>query len=593
MKKPVLRLFPPIAALAVAFSLTAAPADSSADPLVGLWKAKRWFEPDVRGTLIVQRTGDAFTADIAGRVLPVQVEKGELSFRLPNGEGSFRGRVEGGEISGHWFDPGAYPVRLRAEGPNRWSGSIEPVEQTFTFYLLVRKNEDGSFGIVLNNPERDHGARLGVDRLVRDGNTVKLIAKRDGQDREVVTGTYDPETDVISLSFPSRGGTFDFRREGDESDFYARGKNPPRYVYRPPPARDDGWSTGTLQDAGIDRAAIEKTIQMMVDTPMVATDTPEVHALLVARHGKLVLEEYFHGEHRDKMHDTRSASKSFVSLIAGAAMQAGMPLSASTPVYKVMNGGTFPEGLEPRKRAMTLEHLLTMTSGYQCDDWDEAGPFNEELMWEHEEKEPDFYRYALNIPMAHDPGAKTFYCSPGANLALGVVSRAAGQSAIDLFDRLIARPLKIRNYAWPINRGGQPYGGGGVRINARDFLKLGQLMLDGTWDGRRILGREFAARASSPLYKFVETRFHYGYLWWSLEYPYKDRTVRGFHAGGLGGQAVVVIPELDLVIATFGANYSSAGNYYVQLEIIPKHVLPAVDGSQNGPAKSGTRKRLR
>jgi CubicO group peptidase (beta-lactamase class C family) len=177
--------------------------------------------------------------------------------------------------------------------------------------------------------------------------------------------------------------------------------------------------------------------------------------------------------------------------------------------------------------------------------------------------------------MAHDPGEKPFYCSPGANLALGVVSRASGQSAIDLFDRLIARPLKIRNYSWPINRGGQPYGGGGVRINARDFLKLGQIMLDGTWDGRRILGREFAARASSPLYKFGETPFHYGYLWWSFEYPYQDRKVRAFWAGGLGGQAVVVIPELDLVIGTFGANYSSAGNYYVQMEIIPKHLLPA------------------
>ena len=41
------------------------------DSLVGLWKARRWFEPDVRGTLIIQRSGDAYTADIAGRVIPV------------------------------------------------------------------------------------------------------------------------------------------------------------------------------------------------------------------------------------------------------------------------------------------------------------------------------------------------------------------------------------------------------------------------------------------------------------------------------------------------------------------------------------------
>lgn len=572
----MLRLAAGLAASLVALSLAGAPADSSADRLVGLWKAKRWFEPDVRGPLIIQRAGDAFTADIAGRVLPMSVERGELSFRLPNGEGSFRGKLQGGAIAGYWFDPGASPVRLEADGANRWIGNVEPVENTFTFHLLVRKREDGSFGIVLNNPERDHGARLGVERLVRDGNAVKLIGKRDGQDRELVTGTYDPENDVISLSFPSRGGTFDFRREGDESDFYARGKTPSRYAYRPPPARDDGWTTQTLDDAGIgiDRAAIEKTIQMLIDTPMDSVDTPEVHALLMARHGKLVLEEYFHGEHRDKLHDTRSASKSFVSLIAGAAIQAGAPLSTSTPVYRTMYGENLPADLDPRKRAMTLEHLLTMTAGFQCDDWSSEVPFNEDAMWDQEEKEPDFYRYALNMPMARNPGEKTFYCSPGANLALGVIGRATGESTLDLFDRLIARPMKIRNYSWPINRGGQPYGGGGVRINARDFLKLGQLMLDGTWRGQRILGREFAARASSPLHPF--DAFHYGYLWWSLEYPYKDRKVRAFHAGGLGGQAVVVIPELDLVIATFGANYSSAGNYYVQLEVIPKHLLPGV-----------------
>lgn len=572
--KLVLRLVVPVAALFTALALAGAPADSSADRLVGLWKAKRWFEPDVRGPLIIQRAGDAFTADISGRVIPMRVDGGELSFRLPNGEGSFRGRLTKGAIIGHWFEPDASPVRLNADGPNRWSGNVEPKENTFTFYLLIRKREDGSFGVVLNNPERDHGAWLGVDRIVREGNLVKLIGKRDAQDRELVTGTYDSENDVISLSFPSRGGTFDFRRDGDESDFYPRGKNPPRYVYRPPPVRNDGWATQALEDVGIDRAAIEKTIQMMIDTPMESVDAPEVHALLIARHGKLVLEEYFHGQHRDKLHDTRSASKSFVSLIAGAAIQAGAPLSTSMPVYQAMNGGTFPAGLEPRKRAMTLEHLLTMTSGYRCDDWDSEVPFNEDAMWDQEEKEPDFYRYALNLPMARDPGEKAVYCAPAANLALGVVSRASGELALDLFDRLIARPMKINNYAWPINRAGQPYGGGGVRITARDFLKLGQLMLDGTWRGQRILGREFAARASSPLYSF--DKFHYGYLWWSLEYSYKTQKIRAFYAGGLGGQEVVVIPQLDLVVATFGANYNSAGNYYVLLEVIPKHVLPGV-----------------
>jgi CubicO group peptidase (beta-lactamase class C family) len=97
----------------------------------------------------------------------------------------------------------------------------------------------------------------------------------------------------------------------------------------------------------------------------------------------------------------------------------------------------------------------------------------------------------------------------------------------------------------------------------------------GTWNGRRILGRDYVKRSTSPLYPLG--RFRFGYLWWIHDYPYKGRTVRAFWAGGNGGQAVVVIPELDLAVATFGSNYFSAGSYYVQLEVIPKYILPAVE----------------
>lgn len=559
---------------------------ASADDLVGLWKAKRWFGPFARGALVVERTGTTYTADMVGRTLPVRAEeKGHLAFDLPGGQGSFRGKLEpGGAILGQWYPPDsvtqifkyASSVRLEPDGPDRWSGQVVPFEDVFTLYLLARKRPDGSIGVFLRNPERDLGAWLGVDRLVRDGNVVKLLGKREGEEkeRELAGGTYDAASGEITLTFPNRGRTYQFHRDGDESDFYPRGRHPGRYAYRPPLARDDGWPTGTLEEASIDRAGIEKFIQMIVEMPMESVDTPEIHGFLIARHGKLVLEEYFHGEHRDKLHDTRSAAKSLTALLVGAVIQSGAPLELSVPVYAVMNGGAFPPDLEPRKRAMTLEHLLTMSSGYFCDDIDPAAPGNEDAMLDQTD-EPDYYRYTLKIPMASAPGEKAVYCSINPNLALGVVSRVTGESPLETFDRLIGAPMKISRYGWPQDFAGHPYGGGGVQFLPRDFMKLGQLMLaGGTWQGRRILGRDFVARASAPLYHM--RGIYYGYLWWGIDYPYKDRTVHAFFAGGAGGQGVMVIPELDLVIASYAGNYSSKSSIHIQQNLVARYILPAV-----------------
>ena len=560
-----------------------AAAENGADQLAGLWKAKRWFDGFESSRLIIQRNGEAYSADMLGRTLPVRRNKAELTFSLPDSQGTFQGTLQPNGIRGHWLrtpTPGrggsASPVFLAADGPNRWSGQVAPNRAEFTLYLLARKRPDGSLGVLLGNPERDIGSQFGVERLTREGNLVKLFGKRRGQteEREIASGSYDPENQRITLAFPDRGGSYDFRREGAESEFYPRGKTPGRYGYRPPPALDDGWLTGTLEEANIDRAGIERLIQLLLDAPMDSAGTPKIHALLIARHGKLVLEEYFHGEHRERLHQIYSAGKSVSAIIVGAAMQAGAPLTASSRVYQVMNGGSVPSGLEPGKREMTLEHLLTMSSGYFCDDENDDAPGNESRM-QTQTEEPDFYRYTMKVPLATPPGEKAVYCSASADLALGMVGRATGESQLDTFDRLIAVPLKIRRYSWWIVPSGNPYGAGGNAFLARDFMKFGQLMLNGgTWQGRRILSREFVARASAPLYHLWG--WQYGYLWWGLDYPYKNRTVHAFFAGGSGGQVVIVVPALDLVIATFGGNYFSPGGWYVQLNVTPQYLLPAV-----------------
>lgn len=596
----LLRWIAPGLALGLIGAPTVPPAAAmqTADPaseLVGLWRATRRFGPDERGILTIERTPTGWTADFLGRRFAVQEQNRVLSFAMPASRGSFRAALsaDGRLLRGQWFQPRSLTapafgtnITFHAHGSGRWRGEVRPWDDQFTLYLMVEQRPDRTIGAFIRNPERNIGLNLGVERLERDGNAVRLIGRPFGRGEPAIAmrGTYEPAQRVLRLYFPQRGGSYDFRREGNESEFWPRGRNPGRYVYRPPLARADGWRVGTLAQANIDQRGIEAFVQMILDTPMDSVNAPQVHGILIARHGRLVLEEYFHGYHRDRPHDTRSAAKSVTATLIGAATQAGLPVRLDDPVYRIMNGGRFPDGLEPGRRAMTLEHLLTMTSGIHCDDSNPDAPGNEERMLDQDE-EPDYWRYYLAQPMDRAPGERAIYCSGDPNLAIGVLSHATGEHAMDLFDRLLGEPLGITDHAWFLSPSLQPYGGGSVQMRPRDFMKIGQMMLNGgTWNGRRILSQAFVDRATGTLCPL--NRVGYGYLWWTTQFPYNGRQVYVYWAGGNGGQGVLVIPELDLVIAVFGGSYSSRVGLEIQQAYAARHILPAVRerGGQSGDA---------
>jgi CubicO group peptidase (beta-lactamase class C family) len=556
--------------------------------LAGLWEAKRKFGPEIHGALTLSREGEKWFGQIANYSVRADVKEGQISFQIPGNRGSFTGRIGplSESIAGHWIQPPithnglafASPVLLKQVANNQWRGDVVPLEDEFTIYLLAEKKDDGTVGAFIRNPDRNIGVFLNVKRLEREGDSVKLIGTFGQNKSETVLadGIYHSAEGRLSIYIPNRGGTFDFVRvENDPSSyFYARGKQPARYVYRRPPEETDGWPTASADEAGISMQPIQELIESVIQAPAASVNAPYIHGLLIARHGKLVVEEYFHGFHNRKPHDTRSASKSLTSTLVGAAIQKGFALDASSPVYSSIYGKNLPNGLDPRKKAITIEHLLTMASGLNCDDSDPNSPGNEDYMQEQTE-DTDWYRYTLNLPMIRQPGEKAVYCSANTNLIGAVLSSAAGRSLPELFQDLIATPLQIQNYYLDLMPTGQPYMGGGIYWMPRDFMKLGQVMLDdGQWNGKRILSSQWVKKAISPIVKIQDKE--YGYAWWMIDFPYKGRTIRGFYAGGNGGQVVLGIPELDLLIAFYGGNYSDRVMFRSQQEFIPKYILPAV-----------------
>lgn len=578
-----------VAFLVFATLLTSAAADAPTAPqFAGVWEAKRRFGPDIRGPLSIVNRDGKWSADIGGHDATVEHQGKLLSFALPGGLGTFRGTLspQGMAIEGSWIQQRTIfgnaflsPVTLRAVGTNVWRGEVRPLDDTLTLYLVVKQNADGTLGAFVRNPEANIGRFLAVDSLSVQGPAVSLLrAGTDGKPgKPVASGSYDPSNEVLSIYFPQAGASFDFTRAENDPDsgFYPRwAKNVP-YVYQPPVARDDGWPVSSLDKEGLSQEAISKFVQMLIDMPDDSIHASNVHGVLIARHGRLVLEEYFHGFSADMPHDTRSASKSMTSTMIAAAMQAHMPVNLDAPVYKVMNGGVFPPDLDPRKRHMTLRDLITMSSGLDCDDSSEASPGNEDTM-QSQKKDTDWYHYTLSLASVREPGTKSFYCSGGANLAGGVLAKATGKPLTDLFRDLIAKPLGIKRYYLNLTPTGDAYMGGGMHLLPRDFMKLGQMMLNGgTWHGRRIVSQAWVKDATAP--HFALNGVHYGYLWWVTDYPYKGRTVRAFYAAGNGGQIVMGIPELDLLIAFYGGNYSDPALFIPQRVFVPKYILPAVE----------------
>jgi CubicO group peptidase (beta-lactamase class C family) len=577
-------------ALHLCLSLGVSTVQAQDTSLVGLWQSKRYFGPEVRGRLELRQEGDRWQTTIGARTAEVRVRGDSVAFNLPAAN-AFKGRFarDRASIVGQWIDPRrrvTMPLVLTrcGSGAGCYSTNVNPVEEEFTFYMEVKRRPDGTLGAFLRNPERNQGRFIRLDHLARRGDTVFM---RDARDTTIATGLLRQGRLSVYLRF----ATHDFQKVHPDSftHFYPRGWRTGSYTYAPPRARDDGWSVGRAREAGFSEEKLERMVRMYVNASTDSANAYRPHGILIARNGKIVLEEYFLGEHANKPHDTRSASKSVVTVVLGAAMQAGMKIGPQMPVFSTM-GMTSPT-LDPRKRAMTVYHLLTMTSGLDCNDNApdyEKYPGSEDVLT-NQDTNPDWLRIVLDLKMLRDPGAEAVYCSINPFLAGEVIARATGRSFPDLAWELVASPLQMDRHFLLITPVGDSYMGGSAHYLLRDFAKFAQLYANGgTWNGRRILSEAWVRESVEPRYRIgrtfrqgpagpVETTTNnYGYLWWTTEFEHQGRTVRAHHASGNGGQYSMFIPDLDLVVATYAGNYADAGGFYGLRDLVPKYILPAL-----------------
>jgi CubicO group peptidase (beta-lactamase class C family) len=325
-----------------------------------------------------------------------------------------------------------------------------------------------------------------------------------------------------------------------------------------PVASTGDWPASTPDTEGLDASILGDLVGRIR-----RGDYGNIDSLLVVRHEKLVVEEYFGARSAaDVVHTLQSVSKSVTSLLTGLAIERGRLRPDDRVVER------FPQyvpiaNMDDRKASLTVRDLLTMRDGF---DWNEniyAGSPLQRL----NDCRCDWIRFMLDWPMREQPGTRWEYVSGGVILLGAVVGSAVGER-IDLFgDRELFAPLGIRGAYWIGGLpDGLPHTGGGLYMRPRDMAKLGSLMVTGgRWQGSVVISdawiRESTQRAVSRPRTFGAHGLDYGYLWWILDLadPMNPRPQAGdiITASGAQGQWIFAIPREDLVMISTAQNGDS------------------------------------
>jgi CubicO group peptidase (beta-lactamase class C family) len=289
----------------------------------------------------------------------------------------------------------------------------------------------------------------------------------------------------------------------------------------------------------------------------ITTDTDRygaTFAVAVVHRGRLLAERYGGElEHWDRPYEpvepsTRllswSMAKSMLHAVVGVLVGDGrLTLDGPAPVPE------WAETTDPR-RAITLEHLLTMRDGLDfVEMYDDAGQ-SDVIEMLFGAGQADMAHFAADRPLAHPPDTVFNYSSGTSNIVSGMVARAIGPGEPyerflqhRLFDRLGMRSADPR-----FDDAGTFIGSSYVYATAHDYLRFGLLYLrDGCWEGQRLLPERWVDHARRVRsYDEPEDRW-YGAHWWIV-----GDDLGTFWASGYDGQSLMMCPPLDLMVVRLG-----------------------------------------
>ena len=324
-----------------------------------------------------------------------------------------------------------------------------------------------------------------------------------------------------------------------------------------------GWRTATPESQGMDSALLLDMMDVIWQKDI------DIDSVVLVRNGYIVLDAYSYPRDAADPHNIYSCSKSVTSALIGIAIDRGYIKSVHQSAMEF-----FPEhlakNLDADKQAMTLEHLLTMTTGLECRDsyryhWIGLGQMKASADW---------VQFMIDLPMVKEPGTQFNYCNGATFLLSAILQQKAGMDALSFAQKHLLKPLGISDFMWPSNSQGITVGYGKLHIRPRDMAKFGFLYLNnGQWEDKQIISDRWVKESTR---KHVSTKgpMDYGYQWWTMGSG-------AYTALGYGGQFIFVVPYKNIV-AVFTSGLDQK-DIFIPSVLLRSNIIPSVKSDQPLP----------
>ena len=312
-------------------------------------------------------------------------------------------------------------------------------------------------------------------------------------------------------------------------------------------------------------AAPALSVEAFADAVTEARRLQRLNALIVAKDGRILLEERVAGPALDQSVNIKSASKSIVAALVGRAIQEGLLEGVDQPVATIL-ADRLPDNPDPRLREVTIGDLLSMQSGLERTSGANYGRWVASRDW---------VRHALSRPFVDEPGGRMLYSTGNTHLLSAILTKVSGRSTRDLFIEWIAEPLGIRVGAWERDPQGIYLGGNNMALSPMALFRFGEMVRNGGKAGDiQVLPAEWIAESWKPRTRSIYSGDRYGYGWFMRE-------MRGhptYYGWGYGGQMLYIVPDLGLTVVITSDDDTPAGRtgYVDELHrLVAEKIIPA------------------